>query len=332
MKLRIHTLSMPLKHTFRTAQVVRTHQNTLIVELSHKGYSGFGEATENTFYRADITQMKEEILSFQKLIEKYQHPEALHTQLFGKIHNFSCCAVDEAMWDLYGKVEGLPLYKIWDLAPKQLISSFTIGIDSTKKMKEKLLEVPWPIYKIKVGTKEDIACLRTLKMNTTATFRVDANAGWRTEEAIEKSQALYELNVECIEQPLAVGDQGEAHLYRESRLPLIADESCVTEKDLLHCKKYFHGVNIKLTKCGGLTAARHLLQRAKQLGLKTMMGCMVESSVGISALAQLVPLLDYVDMDGALLLAKDPAIGVQVRSNGLLYNKENGTGARLQSI
>ncbi len=151
------------------------------------------------------------------------------------------------------------------------------------------------------------------------------------EETIHNSRALKELGVEFIEQPLQPDNwAGMKQVFAESVLPVIADESCQKGPDVDRCRGHFHGVNVKLVKCGGLTPARRMLQRAKELGLKTMVGCMTESSVGISAIAQLLPMLDYVDMDGALLLAEDIAHGVTIERGRIHYPEEDGCGVTLK--
>jgi len=199
-------------------------------------------------------------------------------------------------------------------------------------MVQKLSEFPgWPIYKIKLGTADDLRIVRELRKHTDAVFRVDANGGWGVDQAIDNARALAALNVEFIEQPLpADDDEGMRRVYAESVLPVIADESCHVEEDVDRCAECFHGVNIKLVKCGGMTPARRMIDRARQLGLKAMVGCMTESTVGISAIAQLLPLLDYVDMDGAALLASDVADGVTLQTGRVVYPDENGNGVRLR--
>ncbi len=198
-------------------------------------------------------------------------------------------------------------------------------------MVAKLNEVPdWPVYKIKLGTADDIQIIRELRGHTDAVFRVDANCGWSVTETIENSIELKELGVEFIEQPLLANDfDGSRRVYQDSALPIIADESCISESDVERCSGCFHGVNIKLVKCGGITPARRMIQQARQLGLKAMVGCMTESTVGISAIAQLLPLLDYVDMDGAALLAHDIARGVVVDRGLCTFADENGNGVSL---
>ena len=211
------------------------------------------------------------------------------------------------------------------------MTDYTIGIDTIDVMVRKLREVAdWPLLKIKLGTPDDIEIIRRLREHTDAVFRVDVNGGWSAAETIRNSGPLGELGVEFIEQPLPAEDwNAMRRVYRESALPLIADESCRVEADVDRCRGCFHGVNIKLPKCGGLTPARRMIDRAKHLGLKVMVGCMTESTVGISAIAQLLPLLDYVDMDGALLLAQDIATGVTIDHGRVSYPKENGCGVRL---
>ena len=198
-------------------------------------------------------------------------------------------------------------------------------------MVAKLNEVAgWPIYKIKLGTQYDLDIVRELRKHTDAIFRVDANCGWSVDEAIANSQALAGLGVEFIEQPLPADDTaGQEILFNESALPLIADESCIHETDVRECQGRFHGINIKLVKCGGITPARRMISEAKELGMKVMIGCMTESTVGISAIAQLLPLLDYVDMDGAALLADDIAEGVVVDRGVCKYPNAPGNGVRL---
>jgi len=191
------------------------------------------------------------------------------------------------------------------------LTDYTIGIDSIPKMLEKLQEKPWPIYKIKLGTKEDIHIIESLRQHSKAVFRVDANAGWTLEEALDIIPALVPLGVEMVEQPLAKDNwEGMKTLYQQSPLPLFADEACVAEKDVEKCKDHFHGINIKLTKCSGITPALRMIQAARSMQLKIMIGCMNETTVGSAAIAQLSPQVDFIDMDGPLLLAEDIATGL----------------------
>jgi L-alanine-DL-glutamate epimerase-like enolase superfamily enzyme len=211
------------------------------------------------------------------------------------------------------------------------VTNFTIGLDTTEVMVAKMKEKPWPVYKIKLGTDRDVAIVTELRRHTDAIFRVDANCAWSARETIENAAALKELGVEFIEQPLPADDwKGMEVVAHRCVLPVIADESCQREGDVERCALHFNGINIKLTKCGGLTPARRMISKARDLGLKVMVGCMTESSVGISAIAQLLPQLDFVDMDGAMLLKEDIACGVRIEEGGKVsFPKVGGSGVTL---
>ena len=210
------------------------------------------------------------------------------------------------------------------------VTNFTIGIDTVEKMVTKMKEVHWPIYKIKLGTSDDLAIIRELRKHTDAVFRIDANCAWTAEQAIDYSVELEKLGVEFMEQPLGKDDlEGMKEVYKHSKLPVIADESCIVESDVKKCHGLFHGINVKLVKAGGITPGLRMIHEAKKLGMKTMVGCMTESSVGITAIAHIAPLLDYVDMDGAMLLSKDPAKGVTITPEKVTFPAGNGIGAEM---
>jgi L-Ala-D/L-Glu epimerase len=192
-------------------------------------------------------------------------------------------------------------------------------------MVAKIKEKPWPIYKIKVGVENDIEMVTALRACTDAVFRVDANAGWTLEESLVKIPILKDLGVELVEQPLAKDDwDGMKVLFQQSPLPLFADESCVAENDVVKCIDHFNGINIKLTKCSGITPAKRMIETARKHQLQVMVGCMNESSIGTAAIAQLAPFLDYVDMDGPLLLAQDIAQGVSFNNGVIQYQQGFG--------
>ncbi len=333
--LKLHKFELPLRHPFTISRGTMSVQPTLIVELTDGQYRGFGEATTNTYYNATYEKMIAALEGVRDdLQQSWDDPVDLWSRLQPKLADnpFAACALDEAACDFWGKRRQVPVHALWGLKRDRVPqSNYTIGIDSIDGMVKKLLEVPdWPIYKIKLGTSHDVEIVTELRKHTDATFRVDANCGWSAEQTIEYSGLLKELSVEFIEQPLKADDwDGLLKVFRNSTLPIIADESCQRESDVARCAGHFHGINIKLMKCGGLTPARRMIEEARSLGLKVMVGCMTESTVGISAIAQLLPLLDYVDMDGAELLSKDIASGVQVVNGNCLYSEENGNGVRL---
>jgi L-alanine-DL-glutamate epimerase-like enolase superfamily enzyme len=176
-----------------------------------------------------------------------------------------------------------------------------------------------------------VAIVTELRKHTNAVFRIDANGAWTAAQTVAMAPALKELGVEFIEQPLKADDwAGMEKVAHHSVLPIIADESCIVEEDVAHCALHFNGINIKLTKCGGLTPALRMIQEGRELGMKIMVGCMTESTVGISAIGQLLPQLDYVDMDGPLLITNDIASGIQIREDGSIqFPTLGGSGIKL---
>jgi L-alanine-DL-glutamate epimerase-like enolase superfamily enzyme len=339
MKLKYKKFDLPLRHVFTISRGSVSVQETLIVQLEHEGKFGYGEATTNSFYGATIENMSATLEALRPIVEadSLEDPLPLIAKLtagvpHAKHANFALNALDQAIHDLWGKLRGAPVYKLWGLTTDKIPDSdYTLGIDTPEKMVAKMEEMPgWPVYKIKLGTADDLTIVRELRKHSDAIFRVDANCGWTAEQTIEFAPVLKDLNVEFIEQPLPPEDvEGARRAYAKSVLPLIADENCIVESDVDRCAGAFHGINIKLTKCGGLAAARRMITRARELGLKVMTGCMTESTVGISAIAQLLPLLDYVDMDGAVLIAKDIATGVRLDRGKCIYPDANGAGVEL---
>ena len=335
MELILREYNLKLKHTFTISRKSIDFQPSLIVELKSDGFSGFGEATSNPYYHTTVTMMRADLEKIRPLIEASttETPEEFWTKIHPYLQNnmFALCALDVAYNDWYARKKVKKLYELWNYTiDKNPLTDYTIGIASIEKMIAKMKELPWPIYKIKLGTPEDIAIVTALRKHTDAVFRIDANCGWTVDETITNAIELKKLGVEFLEQPLKADDwAGHKEVYKHTVLPIIADESCIIETDVAKCQHHFHGVNIKLAKCGGLTPGRRMINEAKQLGMKTMVGCMTESTVGISAIAHLLPQLDYVDMDGALLLAEDIATGITLNFGKTIYSEHNGTGVIL---
>ena len=337
MRLIIHDVHLPLRHPFGTALGTRTVQHNIVVELRDGDHVGYGEAAAGFAWAAFHPEgMRAALEKARSLIESatFDTPEELwqHVQPALADNPFALCALDEAAHDLWGKRLGQPVWKLWGLdITKVPLSDYTIGLDSVEVMVAKMKEFDgWPIYKIKLGTSDDLAIVRELRRHSDAVFRIDANTAWTPDQTIALAPELKALGVEFIEQPLKRDDwAGMKRIMSECVLPVIADESCQNEADVEHCAGHFHGINIKLTKAGGLTPARRMISHAQELGLKVMVGCMNESSIGISAIGQLLPLLDYVDMDGAVLIAKDIATGVYLDKGRPVFPAENGLGVRL---
>ena len=338
MKVTYKTYNLPFKHPFTISKGTKTHQPTLIVALEFMGIRGYGEAPAISYYNIPVEKMVEDLERKKMFVEKFafSDPERywhyLH-HLFPANH-FLVCALDMAGWDLYGKLKRKQLHQLWNLdIAKSPVTDFTIGIDTIENMVAKMKEKPWPIYKIKVGVNNDIEMVAALRKHTDAVFRVDANAGWSLEQALQKIPLLKELGVEMVEQPLAKDNwEGMKILYEQSALPLYADEACVFEADVEKCYSHFHGINIKLTKCSGITPARRMITKAKELNIEVMVGCMNESSVGTAAIAQLAPLLDKVDMDGPLLLIEDTATGVSFDYGKIIYTDKPGLGISVETF
>ncbi len=339
MKLNYWQKELPFKYPFTISNGrTKTHQPSLIVSLSIGDFVGFGEAPAIVYYDITVEKMVADLLSKKNLVEKFAliDPERywhyLH-HLFPQ-NPFLVCALDMAAWDLFGKMKGKKLYELWNTPWNETpVSDYTIGIDSIEKMVAKMQETPWPVYKIKLGTDQDIAIVKALRAQTTVPLRVDANAGWTLEEALEKIPQLAALGIEMIEQPLAKDNwEGMKILYAQSSIPLYADESCVFEQDVLRCKDHFHGINIKLTKCSGLTPAKRMITEARSLGLKVMMGSMNESTIGAAAVANFLPQLDLVDMDGPLLLSEDLATGIEFDFGKVQILGQAGLGIQINQV
>ncbi len=332
MNIQYISYDLRFEYPFTISRGTKTHQPTLIVKLDQFGISGYGEAPAISYYHIPIDKMIADLELKKPVIEKFAFTEPgrfwhfLHHLI--PDNSFLVCALDIAAWDLYGKLQKKPLYSCWKLnTPDGPMTDYTIGIDTIEKMVEKMNAKPWPIYKIKLGTTEDAKIIRALRSQTDAVLRVDANSGWTVQQAVELIPALHECGVEFIEQPLDKSDTaGMKILFEKSPIPLIADESCVTEKDVEKCHGLFHGVNIKLTKCSGLTPALRMIEHARKLGMKVMAGSMNESSIGSAAIAHLLPLLDYVDMDGPILLDEDVASGLEIKNGKIKVSGRPGLG------
>lgn len=336
MRLHIFPIDLTLASTFRITHESRDVQPTVIVGLEDEGLTGWGEATAIAYYNQPQDKLIRTLETNRALIEQtpLETPEQYWAELYQAMPDsyFELCALDLAAHDLYGKRLGKSLYAIWGLDPRDApLTNYTIGMGSLDEMVLKIEQRPWPLYKVKLGSDNDMERLRAMREKTDSPFRVDANTAWTARETIDRAPLLKDLGVEFIEQPLpAEAWDDHALVYRESVLPIIADESCQTEEDVDRCAGHFQGVNIKLVKCGGLTPARRMIADARKRGMQVMMGCMTESSIGISAIAQVAPLLDYVDMDGALLLKEDIATGVCIDNGKVHYPDVPGTGASLK--
>lgn len=336
MKLSTNTFSLENKTPFRISHGVRTHTDTLFVKISQGGNEGIGEASHVPYYGITVKESQNLIEALSKEItglfgESHEVFWRGIDALFGQNH-FAKCAVDIAYYDWQAKKAGSQLYKYLGLSIENLPKScFTIGMDTPDNMAETISKSDWPSFKIKLGGDNDLETLKYLKGFSEKPFKIDVNAAWELEKAKDILPELALLGLEFIEQPLAKDKINEHGILQElSSTPIFADESCFSMSDVDRCSGYFDGINIKLTKCGGIYPALEMIKRARTLNLKIMMGCMTESSIGISTIAHLSSLVDYVDMDGAALLKNDPAEGVNVLKGVASFNEKHGHGASLK--
>ncbi len=295
------------------------------VRIEADGIEGWGEADPTPYYGETENTVVAALERMRPVIEEAADPfpiEALERRLDEAIgHNPSArSAVVSALFDLVGKRLGQPLWKLWGLDPGFApISSYTIGIDTPEVVAAKVRKArDYPILKIKVGTGRDAELLRVVRAEApSATLRVDANAAWTAKQALSAIPMLADYGVEFVEQPLPPQDrEGLRHVYERSPLPIILDESCLVASDIPGLVGMTDGINIKLAKCGGPAEALRMIHTARACGLRVMMGCMLESTLGIAPAAHLAPLLDYADLDGAALLASDPFSGPQLSRTG----------------
>lgn len=338
MRVSVASYALKLRDPFTIARGTVTVQPTLIVRLEHQGLVGLGEATTNDFYGVTLESMSAAIDRVAPRLDGWQleNPAELWSELDPVLAEcrFAQCALDCAAWDLYAQMQEKPLWKLWGLRDDAGYppTCYTIGLDTPTEMVRKMRAMPdWPIYKIKLDARGGMNLVRRLRQETSSLFRVDANCSWQPADVQAWAEELSGLGVELVEQPLGADEfAAMQQLKGNCALPLMADESCQVESDVDRCIDSFDAINIKLVKCGGLTPARRMIARAKQNGLKVMVGCMTESSVGIAAGVHLLPLLDYADLDGALLLAEDIAQGLEWKQGYCSLPQAAGLGVQLK--
>ena len=332
MRIEAQALDLKLTVPFRISRGVQDISPNVIVQLRHGEYTGYGEASPAEYYGESAETVLACIALFAEHLgdDPFALEDILNTLDYVIGLNPSAkAAVDMALYDIVGKTLGVPLYKLLGLNPaRSAYTSFTIGLDTPENMAKKALAAhDYPILKIKVGTKNDLDIIKAIREVSNATIRVDANTGWTPKEAIKMINALAPYNIEFVEQPVPAHDLDGLRLIRENvPLPIIADESCVTVEDIPRVVGCVDGINIKLMKCGGIRHALKMIHVARAHNLSIMIGCMIESSVAITAAAHLTPLVDYADLDGNLLINNDPYTGVTVEQGKLVLPDRPGLG------
>lgn len=332
--LETEIVRLKLRHTWTTTMSSSEYRDVLYVRFSEGGLTGRGEGAPIVRYKESAETARAAVESVRSAIEKSD--PRFYRKILGDIFNkvpgewAAKSAIDIALMDWIAQSAGMPLYRYLGLNREDTpMTTFSIGIDTPEITRQKVKEAePFPILKIKVGLDKDEATLEAVRSVTKKPLRMDANEGFKSkEEAVRKINWLETLGAEFIEQPLP------AHMHEETKwvrsrvhIPILADEACMRATDVPKVAEAYDGVVVKLDKTGGILGALRLIELAKEYKLKTMLGCMVSSSVTITAAAHLSPLVDYADLDGNLLIANDPYSGVRVQNGKLILPDAPGLG------
>lgn len=336
MALRLDTevLTLHTRHPFIIARGGQSEYRTVMVKISDGTHEGWGEAAATRFYGETLETVQAALAHYAPLLG--DDPMQLERterglELALKRNAAARAAISMALHDLVGKRLGVPVWQLWGLdrakAPR---STFTIGIDTPEMVRQKVGEAAeYPILKIKLGSTHDLELLQTIRGATDKELRVDANCGWTPAHAVRMLPVLEEFGVTVLEQPVAPEDlDGLEHIRRRASIPVIADESCVTSADIPRLAGRVDGINIKLAKCGSLREALRMIAIARSLNMTVMVGCMIESSLGITGAAQVTPLVDIVDLDGAALLRDDPFAGASIAGGQVTLSDRPGLGVQ----
>jgi L-alanine-DL-glutamate epimerase-like enolase superfamily enzyme len=325
-----------LKHTWTTVMSSSEYRDTFYVEWTRDGLTGVGEGAPIIRYKESAQTCETAVKAIVAWLEQ-QDPRAYQKVMAGVFQKIegnwaAKAAVDIAVLDWVGQKLGVPVWRLFGLdradAP---VTTFSIGIDKAEVIRQKVREADaFPVLKVKVGLDNDEEVISAVRSATKKPLRVDANEGFKSkEQAVEKINWLEKQGVEFIEQPLPAANLEDMNWIRKRvHIPVIADEACLHPADIPKLAPHFDGVNVKIDKCGGLLEGWRMIQLARSLGLKVMLGCMVSSSVAITAAAQLSPMVDYADLDGHLLISNDPYEGVRVEKGRLMLGEGAGLGLK----
>jgi L-Ala-D/L-Glu epimerase len=324
---------LTLTETFTIARGSTDTEQVVWAEIAHGGHVGRGEGAPDERYGESVAAARKFIESAGDALGNDPFAlEAIEHRLRARGGSVvGCCAVECALHDLVGKLVGQPTWRLLGLSDRTPPTSYTIGIDSiegTADRARRAAEAGYRRLKVKLGGAADLERLEAIRAVCDLPLRVDANEGWTIAEARDLLPALVGLNVELIEQPFPAG---ERDAFRELRavaggIPLVVDEGCHTLRDVADVAGYADGVNLKLAKTGGIREAVRMIHAARALGLVVMLGCMIESSLGISAAGQFASLCDFVDLDGHLLISDDPGEGLTLEDGRIVLSQRPGLG------
>lgn len=335
MKLSHEVISLNTRYPFVIARGgYAAHENVVVRIDDDEGLYGLGEAAPNRYYGESVGTVIAALEQFVPVLATADgwSLESIEAQLGRTLQRNGSAksAISSALHDVVGKRLGVPVHRLWGLdaadAPE---SSFTIAIADNEGLRRRIADAAeYPILKIKLGTDRDMEIVRVVRDAAPGKrLRVDANAAWTPSEAVWMTDFLLDQDVEFVEQPVAAHDiEGLRFVRSRSRLPIIADESCLVATDIPKLAGAVDGINIKLAKCGSLREAVRMVHTARAFDMTVMAGCMIESSLGISAMAQLAPLLDHADLDGAALLKDDPFTGVSISGGRIQLGRGAGLG------
>jgi L-alanine-DL-glutamate epimerase-like enolase superfamily enzyme len=330
MKIFWKRTQLKLKETFSIAHGNFDVRNALLVTLSHDGKSGFGECVEITYYGISLDDFEKKLQEIQPILEI---EEIIYPKDFFKIienlnlHSFLLSALDCAYWDLYGKIQNKSFVELENISTEKLPdSSFTISISPIEEQILKIEKSSWHNFKVKC---KDLNINNVQKLlQTGKKIALDANASFTNEDCKLLENSGFGANLLYVEQPLAIGNFSE--LNCKSNVKWLADEDCQDISSLQKLKPHYAAINVKLMKCGGITPALALIMEAKKLGFQVMIGCMTESTVGISAGIAIASLCDFADLDGANLISNDFASGSFVEKGNLHLSEKAGLGISLK--
>jgi L-alanine-DL-glutamate epimerase-like enolase superfamily enzyme len=334
MQLRARTVSLTLAETFTIARQSRDVEDVVHVEIEHDGIVGYGEGAPVDYWGETTDSLRAFLEGEAPTLiggDPYAHEYIGRRLAMRPGEQGAKQAIDGALHDWLGKRLGEPVWRLLGLSPTSPPTSFTIGIDTVEGTVDRTRRASgFEILKIKVGGPDDVARLKAVRENTSARIRIDGNEGWTIETARELTPLLIEMGVEFVEQPFPAADVDSFRAYRElsPRLPVLIDEGCKDLLDVPRVAGYADGVNIKLAKCGGIREALRMIHAARALGLQVMLGCMVESELGIAAAAQIASLVDHVDLDGHLLISNAPFTGLGFRDGGVVASANPGLGVQ----
>jgi L-alanine-DL-glutamate epimerase-like enolase superfamily enzyme len=332
--LETRIVRLNLQHVWTTTMSSSQYRDTLQTSFTRDGITGHGEGAPIVRYHEDAVSAQKAAESVRGVLlaaDPMQFTKIM-AEIFRRVPGAwaAKAALDISLMDWVGQKLGIPLYSYFGLDPRDApLTTFSIGIDTPEITRQKTREAAdFPVLKVKVGLATDEPTIEAVRSVTAKPLRVDANEGWKDkEEAVRKINWLEKQGVEFIEQPMPAGMLEETRWVRSRvHIPIIADEACQRASDIPRLKECFDGVNVKLDKSGGLLEAYRMIAIARSLGMRTMLGCMVSSSVSVTAAAHLSPLVDYADLDGNLLISNDPFHGVTVEKGKLILPSKPGLG------